>query len=89
MTKRDEIIQLARIAGVNDNGEEFRFYEFRYLERFANLIAARAKAEEKEACAKVAWFSYMDACKKRKFAPADWEDFLCASDIRARKETGS
>ncbi len=39
----DEIIQLARIAGVNDNGEEFRFYEFRYLERFANLIAARER----------------------------------------------
>lgn len=37
---RDDIIRMARVAGCHDNGEEFRFVEFRYLERFAALVAA-------------------------------------------------
>ena len=48
MTK-DDIIRMARVAGCHDNDEEFRFVEFRYLERFAALVAAA----EREACAKV------------------------------------
>ena len=48
MTKED-IIRMARTAGCHDNGEEFRFVEFRYLERFAALVAAA----EREACAKL------------------------------------
>ena len=48
MTKED-IIRMARSAGCHDNGKEFRFVEFRYLERFAALVAAA----EREACAEL------------------------------------
>jgi hypothetical protein len=37
---REDIIRMARVAGCRDNGEEFRFVKFRYLERFAALVAA-------------------------------------------------
>lgn len=37
---RDDIIRMARSAGCHDNGEEFRFVELRYLERFASLVVA-------------------------------------------------
>ena len=37
---REDIIRMARVAGCHDNGEEFRFVEFHYLERFAALVAA-------------------------------------------------
>ena len=37
-------IEMAREAGCHDNGEEFRFVEFRYLERFAELV----RADERE-----------------------------------------
>ena len=66
---RDDIIRMARVAGCHDNGEEFRFVELHYLERFAHLVyesvfrdaniaASRtildaAVLEEREACAKV------------------------------------
>ena len=36
---RENIIAMARAAGCHDNGEEFRFVELRYLERFAALVA--------------------------------------------------
>ena len=65
---REDIIRMARVAGCHDNGEEFRFVELRYLERFAHLVyeatfrdaniaASRtildaAILEEREACAK-------------------------------------
>ena len=67
MTK-DDIIRMARVAGCHDNDEEFRFVEFRYLERFAALVAAA----EREACAKV--------CEEPGWNAADW----CAKAIRAR-----
>ena len=47
---RDDIIRMARSAGCHDNGEEFRFVEFRYLERFAALVAT----SEREACETIA-----------------------------------
>lgn len=47
--RKEDIIKLARVAGCHDNGEEFRFVELHYLERFAALVAAA----EREACAKV------------------------------------
>lgn len=50
---RDDIIRMAREAGAHDNGWEVRFVEPRYLERFAALVAAAAKAEEREACARL------------------------------------
>jgi hypothetical protein len=37
---QDEIIAMARRAGAHDDGNEFRFVELRYLERFAALVAA-------------------------------------------------
>ena len=37
---RDDITRMARSAGCHDNGEEFRFVELRYLERFTSLVAA-------------------------------------------------
>ena len=42
--KQDEIIRMARVAGVHDDGHWFEFSQYKYLERFANLVAA-AKAE--------------------------------------------
>jgi len=40
----DDIIRMARVAGVHDDGYRFEFSKYKYLERFANLVAA-AKAE--------------------------------------------
>ncbi len=45
----EDIIAMARRAGAHDDGNEVRFVELRYLERFAALVAAA----EREACAKV------------------------------------
>jgi hypothetical protein len=38
MTK-DDIIKLARVAGVRDDGHRFEFSEYTYLEHFAALVA--------------------------------------------------
>ena len=46
---RDDIIRMARVAGCHDNGEEFRFVELHYLERFAALVAAA----EQDRCCKI------------------------------------
>ena len=48
MTK-ENIIRMARIAGVRDDDHRFEFSEYKYLERFAALV----RADEREACAKV------------------------------------
>ena len=48
MTK-EEIIELARQAGVRDDEHTFEFSQYKYLERFATLIAEH----ERNACAKV------------------------------------
>ena len=50
MTKED-IIRMAREA---DLQAEYDDYMLERLERFAALVAAAAKAEEREACAQVA-----------------------------------
>jgi hypothetical protein len=47
MTK-DEIIEMARRAGVRDDEHIFEFSQYKYLERFAKLVAEH----EREACAK-------------------------------------
>jgi hypothetical protein len=41
----DDIIELARKAGVRDDGHEFRFSEFRYLENFVRLIRQQYRSE--------------------------------------------
>ena len=65
---QDEIIEMARQAGVRDDERIFEFSQYKYLERFANLVAAKAFQSgyekgiagfneavslEREACAKV------------------------------------
>ena len=87
---RDDIIRMARVAGCHDNGEEFRFVELHYLERFAHLVyesvfrdaniaASRtildaAVLAEREACAKV--------CEEFYSIEGIAQD--CAAAIRAR-----
>ena len=46
---QDEIIELARQAGVRDDEHTFEFSQYKYLERFAKLVAEK----EREACAKL------------------------------------
>ena len=48
MTK-DEIIEMARQAGVRDDEHTFEFSQYKYLERFAKLVADK----EREECAKL------------------------------------
>jgi hypothetical protein len=67
---KEDIIAMARRAGAHDDGNEVRFVELRYLERFAALVAAA----EREACAKVCETFYNHEAKD------------CAEAIRARGE---
>jgi hypothetical protein len=48
MTK-NEIIEMARRAGVRDDDNIFEFSKYKYLEAFARLVAER----EREACATI------------------------------------
>jgi hypothetical protein len=48
MTK-EEIIEMARQAGVRDDEHIFEFSQYKYLEAFARLVAER----EREACANI------------------------------------
>jgi DNA-directed RNA polymerase subunit F len=43
---QDEIIEMARQAGVRDDEHIFEFSQYKYLERFAKLVAEK----EREAC---------------------------------------
>jgi len=38
---QDEIIEMARQAGVRDDERIFEFSQYKYLERFVNLVAAK------------------------------------------------
>ena len=42
---KEDIIAMARRAGAHDDGNEVRFVELRYLERFAALVAAAEREE--------------------------------------------
>ena len=53
MTK-DEIIEMARQAGVRDDERIFEFSQYKYLERFAHLVADKA-TEEANASANASW----------------------------------
>jgi hypothetical protein len=48
MTK-EEIIEMAKQAGVRDDGHIFEFSQYKYLEAFARLVAEK----EREACANI------------------------------------
>ena len=57
MTKY-EIIEMARQAGVRDDEHTFEFSQYKYLERFAKLVAEK----EREKCAEIAkWHKDMAA----------------------------
>lgn len=49
MTQED-VIRLARQAGVRDDEHTFEFSQYKYLERFATLVICH----ERNACAKIA-----------------------------------
>lgn len=46
---QDEIIEMARQAGVRDDEHIFEFSQYKYLEAFARLVAEK----EREACANI------------------------------------
>jgi hypothetical protein len=57
--KQMNIIEMARQAGVRDDGHIFEFSKYKYLERFANLVAAH----EREECAKICEESWQGSPK--------------------------
>jgi hypothetical protein len=73
MTK-DDIICMARVAGVRDDGHRFEFSEYKYLERFAALAAAAERAECAKVCENLAVQQDRDVRDE------------CAAAIRARGE---
>lgn len=50
-------IEMARIAGVRDDGHRFEFSEYKYLERFAELV----RLDEREVCAYKAGIAVLGA----------------------------
>jgi len=42
---QDEIIEMARRAGVRDDENIFEFSQYKYLEAFAKLVAAKEREE--------------------------------------------
>ena len=76
---RDDVIRMARVAGVKDDDFRFEFSEFRYLERFAALVAAA----EREECAKEAERMVMYP-RGRQESPAHNSVWEAAAAIRAR-----
>ena len=76
---QDEIVKMAREAGLVRTGDKWvepARWGVTELVHFANLVAAAARAEENEACAKVV----EDYC-------GAWDDegYALAAAIRARK----
>ena len=83
---RDDITRMAREAGVRDDGSRFEFSEYKYLERFAVLVAQA----EREACAKVCE-EIEERCWETWDTQADQMDqgaaigaAHCAANIRSR-----
>jgi len=83
---QDEIIELARQAGVRDDEHIFEFSQYKYLEAFAKLVAEK----EREACAKM----FDEAIPLMPFAQNDqggclicgFTPKLTSAAIRAREE---
>jgi hypothetical protein len=73
---QDEIIELARQAGVRDDEHIFEFSQYKYLEAFAKLVTEK----EREACANI--------CETLELP--DWPDKVrqpLAQAIRARGQS--
>ena len=90
MTK-DDIVIMARVAGVRDDGHRFEFSEYKYLERFAALVAAH-KAEVALAEAyRCGYRSGMEAaaviCENLPVQQDRDVRDECATAIRARSQT--
>ena len=45
------VIEMARIAGVRDDGHRFEFSEYEHFLRFVELVRAETMTKEREACA--------------------------------------
>ena len=72
---REDLIRMAREAGLTDESFERDWYVFQ-IERFAALVAAA----EREACAKV--------CEEQEDDGGEWDiQQQCANAIRARGNT--
>ena len=83
---QDEIIEMARQAGMEQYGNMWfsnidMDVHISHLEAFAKLVAAKAAAKEREACAKVCEQIDIAAFGGERPAPND-----CAAAIRARGE---
>ena len=81
---REDIIHMAREAGLMGTPLAYADWYPESLERFAALVAAAAKAEENEACAKVCE-DYTDN-DGGKFIDHEGHGYECAAAIRARSK---
>jgi DNA repair photolyase len=80
---QDEIIEMARQVGLPHWYQTKEVVNIELLERFAKLVAQHAKAEEREACAKVCeTYDQREMFNDEDMAVAD----SCAEAIRARGE---
>jgi hypothetical protein len=79
----DEVIEMARQVGKNleTSDEGYRLWTYEALEAFAKLVAAKATASEREACAKLLE-SHKTGANELMDAVRDME----AKAIRARGE---
>ena len=73
---QDEIIEMARFAGIRIDSFGFQGGFIEEFETFAKLIAAKATAVEREACAKV--------CDSFQARDVGMQPAECAGAIRAR-----
>jgi hypothetical protein len=92
---QDEIIEMARQAGVRDDERIFEFSQYKYLERFVNLVSdkateeanARANASWELMCKKMVEFE-REACAKvaERFEPDEKTSYVtyASTAIRAR-----
>jgi hypothetical protein len=62
---QDEIIEMARRAGVRDDENIFEFSQYKYLERFAKLVAEHERNEIIEILDASTGYVHMDAIRER------------------------
>jgi len=75
---QDEIIEMARFAGIRIDSFGFQGGFIEEFEAFAKLVAAKAEAKEREACAKI--------CDSFQARDVGMQPAECAGAIRARGE---
>ena len=79
---REEIIELARQAGVRDDEHTFEFRQYKYLERFAALVIANHPPQSF-----MTWQEGYEAGKQtERKAYAKLCDMVYAEAIRAREQ---